>query len=598
MKYPTKWDFSPLYKGDSDPKIKKDLESFQKAHRKFVKKWQNRDDYLTKPVVLKKALTDYFNLMKTAKGGYDYGYYLFLRQSQEEDNPKLKALANKFNDITVKIGNEMQFFSMRLSKVNSKTQKLFLSAPGLAPYNKYLKDLFSEAKHLLSEPEEKIMNLKADVSHGRWTDMVSTLLAKQTREVYGQDGKKTVKSFGEIIQLNQHKSKKVRDSAFRAANEILEKYAEVAEAEINAILANKKVNDELRGWPRPDSSRHFADDMETHVVDALAEAVEANFKIAQRFYKFKAKLLKQKQLAYNERLVPYGKTDFNYNYEEGVKLVEKTFSKLDDELNQIYMGFVKNGQIDAFPKKGKTGGAFCASNTSLQPTYILLNHTNTLRDVLTLAHEAGHGINNELIKKDQPSWYFGTPLSTAEVASTFMEDFVLEEVLSQSDQEAELSIRMMKLSDDISTIFRQIAGYRFEQDLHNSYRAQGYLPAGEIGKIFKKHMVSYMGPAVKQEDGTENWWVYWSHFRSFFYVYSYASGLLISKAMQRKTRQNPEFINEVKEFLAAGTSKTPKEIFQKMGIDISQKKFWQDGIKEIDEFLTDTEKLAKKLGKL
>jgi len=157
---------------------------------------------------------------------------------------------------------------------------------------------------------------------------------------------------------------------------------------------------------------------------------------------------------------------------------------------------------------------------------------------------------------------------------------------------------MQKLNDDISTIFRQIAAYRFEQELHAQYREKGYLSKEEIGLLFSKHMASYMGDGVSYDAGSENWWIYWSHIRSFFYVYSYSSGLLISKAMQRKLKQDPAFIAQVKTFLSAGTSAAPADLFAKMGIDIRGKNFWEAGIAETENLLTEAEALARKLGKL
>ncbi len=179
-----------------------------------------------------------------------------------------------------------------------------------------------------------------------------------------------------------------------------------------------------------------------------------------------------------------------------------------------------------------------------------------------------------------------------------MEDFVLEEIRKDADDELKLSINVMKLGNDISTIFRQVAFYNFEAELHNNFRAKGYLSKEEIGKLFQKHMSSYMGSAVEQSEGSENWWVYVSHFRYFFYVYSYASGLLISKSLQSEVKNNPKFIFKVKEFLSTGVSDSPKNIFAKLGIDITDKKFWEKGIAEIENLLAETESLAKKLGKI
>ena len=297
-------------------------------------------------------------------------------------------------------------------------------------------------------------------------------------------------------------------------------------------------------------------------------------------------------------MVEYSAKELNFTFQESADFVSNVFTHLDPEFTKILTRFLNNGQIDVYPKKGKRGGAFCAHWLISQPTYILLNHTNKLRDVLTLAHEMGHGINNELIKQKQHALDFGTPLSTAECASVFMEDFVLEEVLKTADEETQLGILVAKLDDNIATAFRQIACYQFEQEMHATFREKGYLSYAEIGKIFQKYMSAYMGPAIEQSPGAENWWIYWNHIRSFFYVYSYASGLLIAKFMQNKVKQDPSFINQVKVFLSSGLSASPKDIFGKMDIDITDAAFWHAGLDEIELLLNQTESLAKKLGKI
>jgi oligoendopeptidase F len=156
----------------------------------------------------------------------------------------------------------------------------------------------------------------------------------------------------------------------------------------------------------------------------------------------------------------------------------------------------------------------------------------------------------------------------------------------------------MKLNDEVSTIFRQVACYRFEQELHQEFRQKGYLSKEEIGRLFQKHMAAYMGDFVEQSMGSQNWWVYWSHIRSFFYVYSYASGLLISKSLQTSVKENPKFIEKVKEFLSAGLSDSPRNIFKKLGVDIADPRFWNKGLDEVESILLETTKLAEKLGKL
>jgi oligoendopeptidase F len=172
-----------------------------------------------------------------------------------------------------------------------------------------------------------------------------------------------------------------------------------------------------------------------------------------------------------------------------------------------------------------------------------------------------------------------------------MEDFVLQELEKSADAQTKKALLMQKLNDDISTIFRQVACYKFEQSLHTAFREKGYLSKDEIGELFQKNMSEYMGNAVEQPDWARNWWIYWSHIRSFFYVYSYASGLLISKAMQNMVKQNPREIEKVKTFLSAGTSDSPKNIFAKMDIDIANAEFWNLGLNEIEKSLQDAENL-------
>ncbi len=594
----TAWDLSPLLSGDNDPKIERDRETMRKAHSAFVTKWKPREDYLQKPEALREALDEYERLLREHGTCGAEGYYFALRREQDEGNALVKGKFQKSVDFATALENELQFFRLRLGKISREKQQAFLQARELEQYRHFLSCLFAQAKYALSEAEEKIMNLKSPVAHGKWVKMVSEFVSKEEREVLDEDGKRKVKNFSELATLISSKQKKVRDEAAKAIHEITAKNAAVAEAEINAILQNKKVDDELRGMPRPDLSRHLSDDIESPVVDALVASVASRFAIAQRFYALKAKLLGLPKLAYHERNVEYGGHDKKYPYAEAIALVHRVFQNLDPQCAAIVGSYARNGQIDVFPRRGKRGGAFCDHYLLGQPTYILLNHTDRLQDVLTIAHELGHGINNELIKEKQHALYFDTPLATAEVASTFMEDFVLQELLREADDELRLSLLVTKLGDDVSTIIRQVACYRFEQALHQEFRARGFLPKETIGALFQQHMAAYMGEAVEQSPGSENWWVYWNHIRSFFYVYSYASGLLISKALQHEVKKNPAFIAEVKGFLSAGTSDSPRNIFKRLGIDIEQRAFWDEGLDEIEELLAESEALAKKMGKI
>lgn len=585
----TVWNLGLIFASDDDARMGEVRKRVEKVAYGFIDKWLERTDYLLEPAVLVEALDEYEAWQRNL-GSYDAEvYYFSLRTSQDQLDTKLKGKYNLILEKARKINNDSQFFCLKLAKVGSDQQKTFLSYQGLSQYKHFLEELFKMAKYQLSEAEEKIITLKAQTSHSNWTKMVSSLISSEKRRG---------RSFAEILALLSSKEKKIRDKAAKEVNEILAKYAVVAEHELNSVLANKKVDDELRGLPRPEAGRLLADDIEPEVVEAMVGAVKNRFDLANRWYELKAKLLGLPKLEYHDRAAEYGDLPSDYTYEKSVQLVAKVFAGLDRELGQVFSGFVGNGQLDVYPALGKKDGAFCAAASLSLPTYILLNQTGRFDDLTTLAHEAGHGLNDELMKKSQNALNFGSPLSTAEVASTFFEDFVLDEAAVESSDEERLAIMVKRLDGEVATIFRQVAGYLFEKELHAEFRQKGYLSKEEIGRIFQKQMGAYMGNGVEMSEGSENWWVYWSHFRTFFYVYSYASGLLISKALQEAVKEEPGFIEKVKTFLAAGSHDSPKNIFAKLGIDISDEEFWQKGLAGVEKLLNEVESLAVKLGKI
>lgn len=592
----TTWNFKSIFGSDDDPQIEESRKELLKKSYAFIDRWKDHQDYLESPKVLTEALNEYEDWARNFGIYGKEGYYFTLRLEQETTNPKLKAKYNKIQEVGIKIANDIQFFTHRLAKVSLEKQKEFLAFAGLKPYKHFLEGLFENAKYLLSEPEEKILNVLQTTAFSNWVRMTSEFLSKEERDVLNEDEKVEKLPYSKIQSLATSKKKKVRDEAAKTINEILEKHSDTAEAEINSILATKKAVDELKNISRPDLGRHASDDIDTEVVDALLDSVKNRFDISKKYYALKTKLFGVEKLEYYEKSVEYGNIDEKYSYEKGINLVYKVFKNLDSEFADILESFVENGQIDVYPKKGKGGGAFCTSDLMNLPIYILLNYSDKLNDVLTVAHEMGHAINDTLMKK-QNSLNYGSSLSTAEVASTFMEDFVLEEILKEANDELKLVIVMMKLDSDISSICRQVACYLFEQELHKSFRGRGYLSKEEIGKIFLKHMGEYLGDSIDISEAG-NWWVYWSHIRSFFYVYSYASGLLISKSLQNFVKKDHTFVNKVKEFLSTGSSDSPYNIFLKLGIDIKDKTFWDLGLLETEELLARAGELAKKLGKI
>jgi oligoendopeptidase F len=575
--------------------FEKDRKNYEIAINMFVSKWKNRDDYLEKPEKLLEALTDYNKLQRDFVSGGKEGYYYWLKQELNENDLEIRAKLNKIEEFVKIQNNKLNFFQINLGKINKNKQKEFLESDLLKEYSNFLKQIFVNSKHILNEKEEEIIDLKSTSAYSSWIRLVSSLLAKETR-IIKIEGKNVEKNYSELLSLMKSRDKNIRDLSKKQFEEILSKYSDIAEAELNAILEDHKTNDYLRKFSRPDSERIVQDQIDEKFIDELIEAVSSKFELSKKFYELKSKLFQQEKIGYHERAASYGKIDKKYTWENSKELVRKILNKLDKEFLEIFDEFLEKNRIDVFPKKGKRQGACCIHNSIKLPTYILLNHTENLDDVTTIAHEVGHGINNEFIRKKQKAINFSTSMATAEVASTFMEDFVLEEILKQVGDEEKLTILMQKLDSDIATIMRQISCYLFEKDIHEIYRKEGYLPKNKIGEIFKKRMSNYMGDFVDTSD-CHNWWIYWPHIREFFYVYSYASGLLISKAMQEKYKEDDSFIEKVKEFLSTGTSKTPRETFKKMGIELN-KDFWNKGLNKVEKLLDETWILAKKLGKI
>jgi oligoendopeptidase F len=600
-KMTTQWNLSALGKKYDDPAFLVDRDLTEKKYKDFHKKWSKDKSFLTDPCELKKAL-DEFNILSEL--GTKENVYLWLTSQVDSQNKTIIAALKKYADFSNKISDWIRFFFLELGTIDKKSQTEFLKNHLLVDYKNVLKNIFAKSAYKLSEKEEKIISMKFGVAHDNWNSMLSEFLYKEERETFVEKNinskNKIIKEsrgLNELFTLTKSKKKKVRLGAWLNVLNIIKKHKDVAEKEINSILENKKIDDILRGYKRPDSSRHISEGIDTNVVDTLCDVVGKNWKLSHNFYKLKSKLLKQDTFKYYERNLGYGKMEKEYTYPEAIELVSKGFARIDKGFVKILDDFVYNGNIDVYPKKGKRGGAFCLHNGVKDPVYIMLNHDSEYRKVATLAHEMGHAIH-AIYGKSEKQLNYNVPMCTAEVASTFCEDFVFEELMQTDSDDEKLILMMERLENKTATIFRQIAAYNFEKEIHKEFREKGYLSNHQIGNIFNKNMKSYLGPKFTMDDDSGLCWIYWNHFRSPFYVYSYAMGLLCAQAMQSEFKSNPEFISSIKEFYSTRSSLSPIEIFTKMGMDITQGKFWQKGIDEYKVLLQEATFLAKKLGKI
>jgi len=577
------WDLSLLYTSLDDPRIERDQKQADTAVATFVKKYQKDKKHLKNPVALAKALADYEKLilLPASRAGYYTGY----RKELNVEDKVAEALTAKLDERGTKRGNTILFFALELGKIPKDLQKKFLASPALAPYRYWLKQLFDNAKYDLTLPEEKIISLMGSVAYDRWVQATENILGKKTIVF----NKKTL-PLPEAEALVQTLPTEKRRALYAAVREVYMSVGDIAESELNAIYTNKKIQDELRGFKTPYEATILGYQNDPKSILALVDAVTKKASIAHRFYEVKRKLLKEKKLTYADRAAHVGEIKTKVPFEKAVSLVRETFAELDPQYAEIFDRLLASGQVDVYPKKGKSGGAFCSSGVTT-PTYVLLNHIDNFESLKTLAHEMGHAIHAERAKSQRPL-YQDHPISTAETASTFFETAALNKLVGLLPKEERIIALHDSIQDNIATVFRQIACFKFELALHETVRRDGYVPKEKIAALMNEHVSAYLGPAFELtlEDGY--FFAHWSHIRRFFYVYSYAYGQLISRALHEKLRENPRFIKQVDRFLSAGESESPYDIFKSCGLDTKKPDIFLEGLKGIEKDVAELERLT------
>lgn len=582
MKIKTSWELNRLfYKSLTEPKLMRDVDAGDKAVDAFVETYSKNTSWLTSPKSLAKALTAYEALiLKCPSAPMLYPNY---RKELDAKDKVAEALMNKLDESFTKRGNKTLFFELQLAKVSAEMQKKFLASAELKEFQYWLKHLFENAKHNLSEPEERTLSLLSDVSFGRWIAAVDNLL--NTRSVVYKKKKIALNAAQAMLSTLGLKERRVLHTAIMHE---LRGISDVAESELNAIVTRKKITDEMRGFEMPYDATIIGYENDRASVVALVESVTKHFNIAHRFYKVKAKMLKQKSLTYADRSAPVGAIKKRIPFAEAAQIVHDTFAKLSPRYAKIFEDMLANGQIDVYPKLGKTGGAYCSGMVG-QPTMVLLNHVDNAHALLTLAHEMGHAIHTELSKAQRPM-YQGYSTVTAETASTFFEGVAFDALVGKLSEKEKIIALHDRLQDDIASIFRQIACFNFETQLHMQIREKGLLPKEAIAELMNKHMSAYLGPAVKMHPDDGYFFVAWSHIRRFFYVYSYAYGQLVSRALRERVKKDPKFIKNIDAFLQAGGSASPEEIFAKCGLDLLKPGVFLEGLKSIERDVQELEK--------
>lgn len=582
MKYQTTWNLGLLYKNEKDPQIEKDVVAIEKACAVFEKKYKGKD-FISNSKKLLAALKDYEKLQQDIIP--KPWWYFTLKKDIDTENAFASAAATRIDQRINQAANNITFFSLAIAKIPKKQQAVFLKDTALSRYNYLLKIIFDNAQYNLSEKEEQLALLLQQTSYTMWVDRHQQLVNKQTVVLHG---KKIPISEAQNRIANLPKNE--RRELQLQINAVLKNISTSSEGELNAIFNYKKTIDDRRGFSAPYSSTLLGNENTEKEVLDLVKVVTEYFSLSKRFYKLHAKLLGEKKLLWPDRGASIGKIDMKFDFDEAVKIVDTAFQKIDPKYSVILHKFLKKGQIDVLPRKGKRGGGYCWGVGDL-PTYILLNHVGTIESVETLAHEMGHAIHGEL-DDHLPSVYQGHSTATAEVASTFFEQVVVEDLMGIVSEEERIILLHGRINRDIYCIQAQVAGFNYELELHNTLKVSGELTKEQMAELMVKHMKSYLGDAfdVSADDGYR--YVNWVHIRMFFYLYSYAYGGLISRAMFEKWKQDKSFAKKVEQFLSAGRSMSPKDIFKSIGIT-TDAKFFEAGLKGIEADVDKLEKMSK-----
>jgi oligoendopeptidase F len=587
------WNLGLMYLSPGDPKIERDLKAMEKACAEFEKKWRPQVKKLGQPKALAEAMRDYESLVE-ALASNRAGFFLGLSRALDSESQELRAAESRASQRAVSAGNRVEFFTLAIGKLAAAEQARALKAKELAPYRYYLSRVFLTARYQLPEVAETLSNSLSLPGKAMWMDMTD---ARENALTVEKDGKHVpiAEALGAVSSTADAAERRALHSRSIAA---LKTVAHYAEAEINAVYTWKKAQDEARGFARPEDATLLSYEVDAKTVAALRKAVTDAYPLARRFYAAKAKLLGLKKLTYADRGVGLaGGTAEGWkpSFAEAADSFKEILDGVGPWYRETFDRYLRDGHLDAYPKKGKTGGAFCTSIRK-SPIYVLLNHEPSSRSFATLAHEMGHAFHSEHAGA-QAAIYEGYSMATAESASTFFERLAFEKMVAEApSEESRFGLVFQKANDFVATVFRQIACSEFELALHRRIRAEGYLSAAEIGKEHNRAMSAYLGDAVELSDDDGYFFVTWSHIRRHFYVFSYAFGELVANALYEKYEKEGD-VAAFEKFMKAGGSDTVESIFGASGLDVTKPAFWKKGLAAFERMVEEIEAAAARKGK-
>jgi oligoendopeptidase F len=586
-----KWDLSDLYSGIHDPCVAEDLAKYETLSREFARKYKGKIGKISGDE-LAEALRSY-EAMEDLGG--KLGSFAYLAYATDMSDT---AVTRFYQDVMEKmnvIGTLTLFFTLEINKISDVAMKEKLKSAALRHYQPWLDAVRLYRPHQLSDAQEKLLHEKYVAGRAAWTRLFDETIADMKFKI-----KDKKYSMAEAFDFLSHHNPKQRKAAAESISKKLGKHAKLFALITNTLAKDKEIEDKWRKYPQPISSRNLSNRVEDEVVAALIETVRANYnRLSHRYYTMKARWLGMKHLNFWDRNAPLSdEEEATYSWEECKEIVLTAYHNFSPELAEYGKKFFENAWIDAEVRAGKAPGAFAHPTVPSAHPYLLVNFQGKQRDIMTVAHELGHGVHQMLSAKQGPLMA-DTPLTLAETASVFGEQLTFRELLRRTtDPAARKRLLASKVEDMLNTVVRQIAFCEFELRLHDQ-RRKGELTPEDIGKLWMEVQRESLGPIFKFDESYQYYWSYIPHFiHTPFYVYAYAYGdCLVNSlyAVYEKSKARgkaKDFEQKYLAMLQAGGTLHHKQLLKPFGLDACKPTFWQQGLDMLAGFIAELETMS------
>ncbi len=579
-----RWDLSDLYPAPDSPAVERDFAAAAREAKAFAAAHAGRLAALS-GAELAAAIGQYERIEETLGRLASYAQLRFAADQTD-------AAGGQFYQTVVErvtaIGSDLLFFPLELNRLDEAALEAKLADPALAPWRPWLRDLRVFRPHQLSDQLEKLLHEKDVTGPAAWSRLFDETVAGMRISLGGE-----ALTVSAVLNKLSDRDRAVREAAGRAIGAAFGERAKLFALITNTLAKDKAIVDDWRHYPTPASARNRANMVEDAVVEALVGAVRADYpRLSHRYYAMKAKWLGLEKLRHWDRNAPLPEDDDRkIPWEEARRRVLAAYGAFSPELAAVGARFFEAPWIDATLHPGKAGGAFAHPTVPSAHPYLLLNYHGRTRDVMTLAHELGHGVHQVLAGQAQGYLRSSTPLTLAETASVFGEMLTFRALLdAETDPRRRRIMLAAKVEDMLNTVVRQIAFYTFETRLH-AERRDGELLAERIGAIWREVQIESLGPAFEFTPDYDVFWAYVPHFiHSPFYVYAYAFGDCLVNALYAVFRAgHPGFQTKYLDLLRAGGTLRHRELLAPFGLDAADPLFWKKGLDVIAGFIDELE---------